>query len=117
VSTLVLRVCASMGSVIRYRVEKGMRFSLPNAEFLVHQAIRRRHKARQQDILIRAPQTNRSHQLSGCITLMLKHFRASRWPKCKRRWTAIKWMTHEEALAVGGHIRRIVTKRDTGEDE
>jgi len=112
VSTLVCGLAASMGSVIAIGGEKGMRFSLPNAEFLVHQPSGGA-QGTAEDILIRARNIEATRE--RMYKLYVKHSGQS-LAKVQKALDRDKWMTPEEALE-WGHIDEIVTKRDTGEDE
>ena len=56
VSTLVVRQAASMGSLLLTAGEKGMRFSLPNSEIMVHQPSGG-YQGQATDILIHARRT------------------------------------------------------------
>ena len=111
VSTLVCGLAASMGSVIAIGGEKGMRYALPNAEFLVHQPSGGA-QGTTEDILIRARNIEATRE--RMYKLYVKHS-GQTLAKVQKALDRDKWMTPEEALE-WGHIDEIVTNRDKGED-
>ena len=112
VSTLVCGLAASMGSVIAIGGEKGMRFALPNAEFLVHQPSGGA-QGTAEDILIRARNIEQTRE--RMYNLYVKHSGQS-LKTVQKALDRDKWMTPEEAKE-WGHIDEIVTNREKLEDE
>ena len=111
VSTLVCGLAASMGSVISIGGEPGMRYALPNAEFLVHQPSGGA-RGTAEDILISAKSIEATRE--RMYKLYQKHTGQS-YKEVQKALDRDKWMTPEEALE-WGHIDEIVTSRDKTED-
>ncbi len=112
VSTLVCGMAASMGSVIAIGGEKGMRFALPNSEFMVHQPSGGA-QGMASDILIRARNIERTRE--RMYDLYVKHS----GQKLKTVQDALDrdtWMTPEEAKD-WGHIDEIVESRGKADDD
>ena len=112
VSTLVCGMAASMGSVIAIGGEKGMRFALPNSEFMVHQPSGGA-QGMASDILIRARNIERTRE--RMYDLYVKHS----GQKMKAVQDALDrdtWMTPEEAKD-WGHIDEIVESRGKADDD
>ncbi|CTQ50853.1 ATP-dependent Clp protease proteolytic subunit [Jannaschia donghaensis] len=106
VSTLVCGMAASMGSVIAVGGEKGMRFSLPNSEIMVHQPSGG-SQGMASDILISARHIEQTRE--RLYQLYMKHTGQDR----ETVQTALdrdKWMTPQEAKD-WGHIDEIVESR------
>ena len=106
VSTLVCGMAASMGSVIAIGGEKGMRFSLPNAEFLVHQPSGG-SQGTAEDILISARHIERTRE--RMYQLYMRHS-GQDYDTVSEALDRDKWMTPEEAKE-WGHVDEIVESR------
>lgn len=106
VSTLVCGMAASMGSVISIGGEKGMRFALPNAEFLVHQPSGGA-RGTASDILISAKSIEATRE--RLYKLYMRHT-GQDYETVQRALDRDTWMTPEDAKA-WGHIDEIVTSR------
>lgn len=111
VSTLVCGLAASMGSVISVGGEKGMRFALPNAEFLVHQPSGGA-RGTAEDILITARSIEATRE--RMYRLYMKHT-GQDYDTVIRALDRDKWMTPEEAKQ-WGHIDEIVENRKEREE-
>lgn len=112
VSTLVCGLAASMGSVIAIGGEKGMRFALPNAEFLVHQPSGGA-QGTTEDILIRARNIEQTRE--RMYKLYVKHTGNS-LKVVQKALDRDMWMTPEEAKD-WGHIDEIVENRGKADDD
>ena len=112
VSTLICGMAASMGSVIAVGGEKGMRFSLPNSEIMVHQPSGGA-QGKASDILITARHIERTRE--QMYKLYNKHTGQS-VDAIREALDRDSWMTPEEAKA-WGHIDEIVETRDKGDDK
>lgn len=112
VSTLVCGLAASMGSVIAIGGEKGMRFALPNAEFLVHQPSGGA-QGTTEDILIRARNIEQTRE--RMYKLYVKHTGNS-LKIVQKALDRDMWMTPEEAKD-WGHIDEIVENRGKADDD
>jgi len=106
VSTLVCGMAASMGSVIAVGGEKGMRFALPNAEFLVHQPSGGA-QGTASDILISAKSIEATRE--RLYQLYVKHTGRD-YDTIQRALDRDTWMTPKEALE-WGHVDEIVESR------
>ena len=106
VSTLVCGLAASMGSVISIGGEKGMRFALPHAEFLVHQPSGGA-RGTASDILISAKSIEATRE--RIYRLYMRHTDHD-YDTIQRALDRDTWMTPEDAKA-WGHIDEIVTSR------
>ncbi|WP_370401150.1 ATP-dependent Clp protease proteolytic subunit [Sulfitobacter sp. JB4-11] len=111
VSTLVCGLAASMGSVIAIGGEKGMRFSLPNAEFLVHQPSGGA-RGTAEDILISAKSIENTRE--RMYQLYMRHT-GNTYKEVQKALDRDKWMTPEEAKK-WGHIDEIVENRGKEDD-
>ncbi|WP_308914848.1 ATP-dependent Clp protease proteolytic subunit [Jannaschia sp. LMIT008] len=107
VSTLVCGLAASMGSVLSMAGEKGMRFSLPNSEFMVHQPSAG-FQGTAEDILISARNIERNRE--RLYKLYVKHT-GQDFEVVQKALDRDKWMTPEEAKD-WGHIDEIVESRE-----
>ena len=106
VSTLVCGLAASMGSVLAIGGEKGMRYSLPNSQFLVHQPSGG-FQGTAEDILITAKSIEQTRE--RMYQLYVKHS-GQEYDTVRTALDRDKWMTPEEALE-WGHIDEIVESR------
>ena len=111
VSTLVCGLAASMGSVIAIGGEKGMRFALPNSEFLVHQPSGGA-RGTAADILISAQSIEATR--ARMYRLYMRHT-GQNYDTVQKALDRDKWMVPEEALA-WGHIDEIVESRGKADD-
>jgi len=112
VSTLVCGMAASMGSVIAIGGEKGMRFALPNAEFMVHQPSGGA-QGMAEDILIRARNIEKTRE--RMYNLYIKHSGQS-LKTVQKALDRDTWMDPQEAKD-WGHIDEIVENRGKAESE
>lgn len=106
VSTMVVGLAASMGSVIAVGGEKGMRFSLPNSQFLVHQPSGG-FQGTAEDILISAKSIEQTRE--RMYQLYVKHT-GQDYETVRQAMDRDKWMTPEEAKE-WGHLDEIVVSR------
>ena len=112
VSTLVCGMAASMGSVIAIGGEPGMRFALPNSEFMVHQPSGGA-QGMASDILIRARNIERTRE--RMYELYVKHS-GQKMKAVQEALDRDTWMTPEEAKD-WGHIDEIVESRGKASDD
>ena len=112
VSTLVCGLAASMGSVIAIGGEKGMRFALPNSEFLVHQPSGGA-RGTAADILISAQSIEATRE--RMYRLYMRHT-GQDYETVQKALDRDKWMVPEEALE-WGHIDEIVASRGKEDDD
>ena len=110
VSTLVCGMAASMGSVIALGGEKGMRFSLPHSQFLVHQPSGGA-QGTASDILISARSIEATRE--RIYQLYVRHT-GQDYDTVQRALDRDTWMTAEDAKA-WGHIDEIVVSRSKPE--
>ena len=110
VSTLVCGMAASMGSVIALGGEKGMRFSLPHSQFLVHQPSGGA-QGTASDILISARSIEATRE--RIYQLYVRHT-GQDYDTVQRALDRDTWMTAEDAMA-WGHIDEIVVSRNKPE--
>ena len=106
VSTLVCGLAASMGSVLAIGGEKGMRYSLPNSQFLVHQPSGG-FQGTAEDILITAKSIEQTRE--RMYQLYVKHS-GQDYDTVRTALDRDKWMTPEEARE-WGHVDEIVESR------
>ncbi len=106
VSTMVVGLAASMGSVIAVGGEKGMRYSLPNSQFLVHQPSGG-FQGTAEDILISAKSIEQTRE--RMYQLYVKHT-GQDYETVRQAMDRDKWMTPEEAKD-WGHLDEIVSSR------
>ncbi|WP_224817088.1 ATP-dependent Clp protease proteolytic subunit [Hasllibacter sp. MH4015] len=111
VSTLVCGMAASMGSIIAVGGEKGMRFALPNAEFMVHQPSGGA-QGKASDILISAKSIEATRE--RIYQLYVKHT-GQDYDTVQRALDRDTWMT-PEAAKEWGHLDEIVTSRGETDD-
>ncbi len=112
VSTLVMGMAASMGSLLSVAGEKGMRFSLPNAQIMVHQPSGG-FQGQATDILIHAENTMKLRE--RMYGLYVKHT-GQTMKNVEKALERDRFMTPEEALE-WGHIDEIVESRGKLEDD
>ena len=111
VSTLVCGLAASMGSVIAVGGAKGQRFSLPNAEFLVHQPSGGM-QGTAADIMISARHIEQTRE--RMYQLYMRHT-GQDYDTVRAAMERDKWMTPEEAKE-WGHVDEIVANREKLDD-
>lgn len=111
VSTLVCGMAASMGSAIAIGGEKGMRYALPNAEFMVHQPSGGA-KGMATDILISARHIERTRE--RMYQMYMKHS-GQDYETVRTAMDRDSWMTPEEAKD-WGHIDGIFESRPGSDD-
>jgi ATP-dependent Clp protease protease subunit len=107
VSTLVVGQAASMGSLLLTAGEKGMRFSLPNSEIMVHQPSGG-YQGQATDILIHAERTK---QLKKRLNEIYVNHTGQDIETVERALERDNFMTPQEAKA-WGLIDDILTSRD-----
>ncbi|AKS45726.1 ATP-dependent Clp protease proteolytic subunit ClpP [Octadecabacter temperatus] len=112
VSTLICGMAASMGSIIAVGGEKGMRFSLPNSEIMVHQPSGGA-QGKASDILISAKHIEQTRE--RMYKLYNKHTGQTK-KEVEKMLDRDSWMTPEEAKD-WGHIDEIVESRGKAADE
>ncbi|KIN72049.1 ATP-dependent Clp protease proteolytic subunit [Sulfitobacter guttiformis KCTC 32187] len=112
VSTLICGMAASMGSVIAVGGEKGMRFSLPNSEVMIHQPSGGSQGVAA-DILISARHIEQTRE--RMYQLYVKHT-GQDYETVQKALDRDKWMTAEEAKD-WGHIDEIVENRGKQDDK
>ena len=111
VSTLVCGMAASMGSVIAIGGEKGMRFSLPNSEIMIHQPSGGSQGVAE-DILISARHIEATRE--RLYQLYMKHSDQD-YDTVQKALDRDLWMTPQEAKD-WGHIDEIVESRGDAAD-
>jgi ATP-dependent Clp protease protease subunit len=107
VSTLVVGQAASMGSLLLTAGEKGMRFSLPNSEIMVHQPSGG-YQGQATDILIHA---RRTEALKKRLNEIYVKHTGQAYEKVEAALDRDNFMDPEEAKA-WGLIDEILTTRD-----
>ena len=112
VSTLVCGLAASMGSVIALGGETGLRFSLPNSEFLIHQPSGG-SQGTAEDILIQSRHIEQTRE--RFYQLYMRHT-GQDYETVRLALDRDKWMTAEEAKQ-WGHVDDIVISRIKPGDE
>ena len=111
VSTLICGMAASMGSVIAVGGEKGMWFSLPNSEVMVHQPSGG-SQGKASDMLITARHIEKTRE--RFYQLYMKHTGQTH-KNVEKALDRDTWMTPVEAKE-WGHIDEIVESREKLED-
>ena len=110
VSTLIVGMAASMGSLLAVGGEKGMRFSLPNSRIMVHQPSGG-YQGQATDIMIHAEETMRVKKRLNEI--YVRHTGQS-YEAVEQALERDRFMSPEEALE-WGHLDEIVTSRSEAE--
>jgi ATP-dependent Clp protease, protease subunit len=108
VITVVTGLAASMGSIIALAPEKGRRYSLPNAKFLIHQPLMTGYQGRATDLEIQATEILRDRER------IIQIYAQNTGKKPEEIAVDIerdKWLTAQQALDYG-LIEHIVTKRE-----
>lgn len=96
--TTVMGVAASMGTIIASSGEKGYRFMLPNAEYMIHQPLGGTGFAQQSDIEITAKHISRTRERLEKILAQNSGKPQKQIHKdCERDY----WMSAEETLQYG----------------
>ncbi|HKI98170.1 MAG TPA: ATP-dependent Clp protease proteolytic subunit [bacterium] len=106
--TVVTGLAASMGSIIALAPDKGRRYSLPNAKFLIHQPLMTGYQGRATDLEIQATEILRDRER------IIEIYAQNTGKKPAEIAVDIerdKWLTAEQALDYG-LIEHIITKRD-----
>jgi len=99
VSTVVVGMAASMGSVIASSGTKGKRFILPHSEFLIHQArVPGVSYSVNDDLQITARHLDKSDKT---ITEILSKNTGKSYDKLKKDMARDNWMSAEESVAYG----------------
>jgi ATP-dependent Clp protease protease subunit len=111
ISTLVVGQAASMGSLLLTAGEKGMRFSLPNSEIMLHQPSGG-YQGQATDIIIHAERTK---QLKRRLNEIYVKHTGRDIVTVEAALERDNFMTPEEAKA-WGLIDDILTTRDGGKD-
>ena len=113
VSTLVVGQAASMGSVLSAAGEKGLRFSLPNSQLMVHQPSGG-YQGQATDIMIHARETEKIRK--QLYDIYVKHT-GQTYEEVERALERDNFMSPQEAKD-WGHIDEIVENRgDAKPDE
>jgi ATP-dependent Clp protease, protease subunit len=108
VVTVVTGLAASMGSIIALAPEKGQRYSLPNAKFLIHQPLMTGYQGRATDLEIQATEILRDRER------IIQIYAQNTGKKAEEVAVDIerdKWLTAKQALEYG-LIEHIITKRE-----
>ena len=109
ISTIVMGMAASMGTVIASSGTKGKRFMLPNAEYLIHQPMGGAPGGTQQtDIQIIADSIKKTRET---LTHILADNSGQKYDKVFRDTERDNWMDAKETLAYG-FIDEIITNED-----
>lgn len=110
VSTLVVGQAASMGSLLLTAGEKGMRFSLPNSEIMVHQPSGG-YQGQATDIMIHA---KRTEQLKKRLNEIYVKHTGRAYEEVEQALERDNFLTPDEAKA-WGLIDDILTSREPAE--
>ena len=110
VSTLVVGQAASMGSLLLTAGEKGMRFSLPNSEIMVHQPSGG-YQGQATDIMIHA---KRTEQLKKRLNEIYVNHTGRSYEEVEQALERDNFLTPDEAKA-WGLIDDILTSREPAE--
>lgn len=107
VTTVVVGLAASMGSIIPLAAAKGSRYALPHSKFLIHQPLLMGYQGRASDLEIQAREILRDRE--GVVQIYHQH--TGRKPdEITKDIDRDKWMTAEEALDYG-LIDQIISNR------
>ena len=107
VVTVVTGLAASMGSIIALAPDKGRRYSLPNAKFLIHQPLMTGYQGRATDLEIQATEILKDRER------IVQLYAENTGKKAEEIAVDIdrdKWLTAQQALEYG-LIEHIITKR------
>ncbi len=105
--TIVTGLAASMGSIIALAPEKGKRYSLPNAKFLIHQPLMTGYQGRATDLEIQATEILKDRER---IVQIYAENTGKKAAEIANDIDRDKWLTAREALDYG-LIDHIITKR------
>lgn len=108
VVTVVTGLAASMGSIIALAPDKGNRYALPNAKFLIHQPLMTGYTGRATDLEIQANEILKDRE--RIVDLYAEHTGRDR-EEVAHDIDRDKWMTAEQALDYG-LIEHIIEKRE-----
>lgn len=107
VVTVVTGVAASMGSIIALAPEKGHRYSLPNAKFLIHQPLMFGYQGRATDLEIQATEILRDRER---IAEIYAHNTGKSTEQIAADIERDKWLSAEQAKEYG-LVDQIIAKR------
>lgn len=107
VVTVVTGLAASMGSIIALAPDKGQRYSLPNAKFLIHQPLMTGFQGRASDLEIQATEILRDRER---IIQIYADNTGKPVEEVAADIDRDKWLTAQQALDYG-LIEHIISKR------
>lgn len=105
VTTVVVGLAASMGSILSLAAPKGSRFSLPNAKFLIHQPLLMGYQGRATDLEIQAREILRDRDR---IIVLYAEETGRDIKEIAEAIDRDNWMSPTEALEFG-LIQKIIT--------
>jgi ATP-dependent Clp protease protease subunit len=105
--TVVTGLAASMGSIIALAPDKGRRYSLPNAKFLIHQPLMTGYQGRATDLEIQATEILKDRER---IVQIYAQNTGRKPDEIAQDIDRDKWLTAQQALDYG-LIEHIITKR------
>ena len=106
VTTLVIGLAASMGSILSLCAPKGKRFATPNSRFMIHQpSIHGVIQGQATDLEIQAKELVKTHDM--LVNLYVKETGNDK-ARVEQALDRDTWMTAEEAKKFG-HIDKIIT--------
>jgi ATP-dependent Clp protease, protease subunit len=108
VITVVTGLAASMGSIIALAPEKGQRYSLPNAKFLIHQPLMTGYQGRATDLEIQATEILRDRER---IIAIYAENTGKKPEEIASDIDRDKWLTAQQALEYG-LVDHIITRHD-----